>query len=317
MIDCSGFAFYRSLNPAAPAVGGTFNPAAGYTFIGQGVHHNFRGAAAASILTGRNLVAANSTCIGNDGFDYSYRTGINFAKWKAWASVNGGSTYVDDGEGGSQGTHAAVMSKAEFEADVENYSGSDAEHLQMQSYYNSLFNDQSGDFATLRQFYEGMYGKMLCQYDGYLMSHCMKADATSGITYTMLGKGKNQSDVKADAMNVTYDYVIIPAYPPEYNAYTYGVTTSEGFKPGAYYHPEPVDVGLFLRDDIMAKVNTTLAITAVTGGLALDNSTYRGSSADFNGGSTWCFDGYGGCFVYYGRCYGYFRSRPVLALSLS
>lgn len=325
VIDCSMFAFYRSLNPAAPAVGGVFNPNAGYTLIGSTTHHNFRGATASSILTGKNLVAASTTCIGNDGFDYSYLTGINFAKWKSWASVNGSDGYIDDGEGGTQGTHAAVMKKTEFEADVENYSGSDNEHLYMQAYYYNLFHGNDnvtihGDtynFSALKAQYEAWYGQMTCQYDGYLMSHCMKLDANSGITYTMLGKGKNQTEVKADCMNVNYDYVIIPAYPPEYNAQTYGIAGSEGFAAGAYYHPEPVDLGMFLRDDIMATVNTTLAIAAIEGETALDNGTHRGSSADFNGSYSWCFLGDCGCFDISSRCNGIFRSRPVLALSLS
>lgn len=324
VVDCSTYAFYRSLNPAAPAVGGVFNPSAGYTLIGN-AHHNFRGAAAASILTGKGLVGANYVMIGNDGFDYSYLTGCNFAKWKSWATTNGSASYIDDGEGGTQGTHAAVMSKAEFEADVQNYSGSDNEHLYMQAYYYNLFHGNDnvtihGDtynFSALKAQYESWYGQMANQYDGYLMSHMIKIDAASGITYDMLGKGKNQSDVKADCMNVTYDYVIIPAYPPEYNAYTYGVADSEGFAAGAYYHPEPADLGLFLRDDVMATVNSTLAIAAITGELALDNNTYRGSSADYYGNNTWCFDGAGGCVGSYARCYGDFRSRPVLALSLS
>lgn len=324
VVDCSTYAFYRSLNPAAPAVGGVFNPSAGYTLIGN-AHHNFRGAAAASILTGKGLVGANSVMIGNDGFDYSYLTGCNFAKWKSWATTKGSGSYIDDGEGGTQGTHAAVMSKAEFEADVQNYSGSDNEHLYMQAYYYNLFHGNDnvtihGDtynFSALKAQYESWYGQMANQYDGYLMSHMIKIDAASGITYDMLGKGKNQSDVKADCMNVTYDYVIIPAYPPEYNAYTYGVADSEGFAAGAYYHPEPADLGLFLRDDVMATVNSTLAIAAITGELALDNSTYRGSSADCYGGSTWCFYGYNGVLYSNDRYYGGFRSRPVLALSLS
>lgn len=323
VVDCSTYAFYRSLNPAAPAVGGVFNPSAGYTLIGN-AHHNFRGAAAASILTGKGLVGANSVMIGNDGFDYSYLTGCNFAKWKSWATTNGSASYIDDGEGGTQGTHAAVMSKAEFEANVQNYSGSDNEHLYMQAYYYNLFHGNDnvtihGDtynFSALKAQYESWYGQMANQYDGYLMSHMIKIDAASGITYDMLGKGKNQSDVKADCMNVTYDYVIIPAYPPEYNAYTYGVADSEGFAAGAYYHPEPADLGLFLRDDVMATVNSTLAIAAITGELALDNSTYRGSSADCYGYVAWYFNGLGVLGVSY-RFYGIFRSRPVLALSLS
>ena len=318
VIDCSGFAFYRSLNPAAPAVGGTFNPNAAYTFINKGAHFNWRGAAASSLLTGRNLVAANSSCIANDGFNYSYRTGINYAKFLSWATTSGDDTYYDDGEGGQDDSVGHVMRKSRFDTEVTNYTGSDTHRLGMKEYYTHLYGDQTGDYAALREEYEAKYGaKMLSMYDAYIMSHMMKADAASGITYAMMGKGKNQSDVKADAMNVTYDYTIIPAYPPEYNAYTYGVAVSEGFKPSAYYHPEPVDIGLFLRDDIMAKVNATLAITAVTGETALDNSTYRGSSAGCYGGLTWSFDGAYGCFSSGLRYGGSFRSRPVLALSLS
>ena len=324
VIDCSKLAFYRSLNPAAPGVGGTFNPNAGYTLLGN-AHHNFRGNNASAILTGKGLVGANSTCIGNNGFDYSYRTGINFAKWKSWASANGSGSFVDDGEGSSQGTHASVMNKAGFEAHVQNYSGSDNEHLYMQAYYYNLFHGNDnvtihGDvfnFSAMKAQYEAWYGQMTTQYDAYLMSHCMKIDAASGITYTMLGKGKNQTDVKADCMNVTYDYVIIPAYPPEYNAHNYGIADSEGFAAGTYYHPEPADIGLFLRDDIISTVNSTLGIAAITNKLMLDNATYRGSSADYDGNYTWFFNGYNGCFSYYYRYYGNFRCRPVLALPLS
>ena len=42
-----------------------------------------------------------------------------------------------------------------------------------------------------------------------------------------------------------------------------------------------------------------------------------GSSADYNGGYTWCFDGRNGCFTNCSRYYSYFRSRPVLAYSTS
>ena len=42
-----------------------------------------------------------------------------------------------------------------------------------------------------------------------------------------------------------------------------------------------------------------------------------GSSADCSGYRTWFFDGSFGCFHRNARCYGGFRSRPVLAYSLS
>lgn len=320
IIDCSKFAFYRSQNPGAPAVGGTFNPNAGWTLLGN-AHHNFRGAAASSILTGKGLVGASNTCLAVDGYNYSYRCGVNFAKWKAWASVNGENTYYDDGEDGqSGGSHVAdpgahVMNETTFNTGVRDYTGSDVQHLGMKDYYTHLFTDQSGDFATLRQSYEAKYGQMTSMYDAYLMNHMIDPAANSGITNSMRNKGKNQTEVKADCMNVTYNYIIIPAYPPEYNAHNYGVEASEGFAPNTYYHPEPGDIGLFLRDDIMPLVNAN--ITASGGGTALNNSTYRGSSADYNADRAWCFNGDNGCFSYFGRYGSYFRSRPVLALPLS
>ena len=50
VIDCSGLAYMRSENPAAPGVGGTMNPDAAFTFIAKGTHHNWRGATAAACL---------------------------------------------------------------------------------------------------------------------------------------------------------------------------------------------------------------------------------------------------------------------------
>lgn len=319
VIDCSGLAFLLSQNPAVK-MGDTFNPSAAYTFLGKGVHHNFRGATAASILSGKGLVGADSTCIAIDGYNYSYRTGVNFAKWKTWASVSGESTYYDDGEDEqSGGQHVAnpgahVMNEATFNTGVRDYTGSDVQHLGMKDYYTHLLNDQSGDFATLRQSYEAMYGQMTSMYDAYLMSHMIGIDATSGITNSMRNKGMNQTKVKADCMNVTYDYLIIPAYPPEYNAQHYGNATSEGFAPGMYYHPEPGDIGLMFRDDIMPLINAN--VVASGGGTQLNNGLYRGSSADYHSYYSWCFSGTGGCLNDYSRYGSNFRCRPSLALPL-
>lgn len=315
VIDCSTLAFYASANPAAPAVGGTFNPTAAYTFIDKTAHHNWRGAAAATCLPGKGLVAASSSCIANDGFDYSYRTGVNFAKFKEWASVSGDDTYYDDGEGGTDQSVGHVMRKSRFDTEVTNYTGEDSHRLGMKDYYTHLFNDQTGDYATMRQSYEAKYGvKMQSLYDGYLMSHMIKIDAASGITSTMRGKGFLQTSVKADAMNVNYNYVIIPAYPPEYNAQHYGVVTSEGFRPGMYYHPEPADIGLMFRDDLMAKINANITIAGR--GTAITNTMYRGSSADYYAGSSWYFGGTYGCFLNDPRYSGRFRCRPSFALPI-
>ena len=114
-------------------------------------------------------------------------------------------------------------------------------------------------------------------------------------------------------MNVNYNYVIIPAYPPEYNSQQFELANSEGFSKGRYYHPEVGDLGLMFRDDIMPIINENIA---KVNGVQLNNSLYRGSSADYNGYGSWYFYGASGCLDGTFRYDGNFRCRPVLALPL-
>lgn len=314
VIDCSTLAFYRSENPAAPAVGGTFVPTASWTLIGN-THHNWCGSDAATILTGKDLVGASSVLLAVDGYNYSYRCGGNFAKFKSWAATSGENTFFDDGEGGSIANPGAhVMNEVTFNLGVRDYSGEDEAHLGMKDYYTHLTTDSTGDYATLRATYESRYGQMTSMYDAYLMSHMVDPGANTGIADAMRNNGKHQTDVKADVMNVTYDYVIIPAYPPEYNAVHYGNSATEGFQAGKYYHPEPGDIGLFMRDDIMAVTNANIVSSG--GGTQILSSVSRGSCADCSAVNTWCFYSNNGCVFNNPRYSTGFRSRPVLALPL-
>lgn len=309
VIDCSGLAMPASANTGI-AVGGDYNPEGEYTFIGRGVHHNFRGASAQSIL-GNFVKAPNTVCIANDGFNYSYRVGLNFSKFKEWASVSGDDTYYDDGEGGTDESVGHVMRKTRFDTEVTNYTGSDAHRLGMKEYYGHLLNDTEGDFADLRAEYEGRYGTMTDMYDAYLQSHMMDLEAITGTTADLRNYGKIQTELKADCINVNYNYKFIPAYPPEYNANRYG-KESEGFAPGNYYHPETGDLGLMFRDDIMPLINAN--VDAAGHGTKLTNAMYRGSCGDYNAGSTWFFYGTSGCLYNNIRFFTSFRSRPVFAL---
>ncbi len=314
VIDCSTLAFYASENPSAPGVGGTFVPAPSWTFIDKAQHHNWRGATASTIL-GQNLVGDSTMLIANDGYNYSYRCGGNFAKFKLWASVSGENTFSDDGEGGSIANPGAhVMNEATFNLGVRDYTGEDSAHLGMKEYYTHLTTDTTGDFATMRATYEARYGQMTSMYDAYLMSHMVDPGANSGIANAMRNQGKRQTEVKADAMNVTYNYVILPAYPPEYNAAHYGNSATEGFQAGTYHHPEPGDLGLFMRDDIMAATNVNIALSG--GGTAIA-ITSKGSCADYNAYYTWCFYSSSGCVSNSTRYNGIFRSRPVLDLPIN
>ena len=314
VIDCSTLAFYKSENPNAPSVGGTFDPTAEWTFIGN-THHNWCGATPKTCLPDKDLVDASTVLLAVDGYNYSYRCGGNFAKFKSWAATSGESTFYDDGEGGSIANPGAhCMNEATFNLGVRDYEGEDEAHLGMKDYYTHLLSDATGDYAALRAVYESRYGTMSTMYDAYLMSHMVDPGANSGIANNMRNKGKHQTDVKADAMNVTYNYVIIPAYPPEYNAATYGDAATDGFQAGTYYHPEPGDIGLFMRDDIMALVNANITLSA--GGTQILNTVSRGSCADYVANGTWYFASNYGCVGNYGRSYSSFRSRPVLALPL-
>ena len=314
VIDCSTLAFLRSANPGAPAVGEKLNPDAAVTYLDKAKHHNFRGATAATNLPGLGLVGSNTVAVAMDGYNYSYRCGINFAKFKSWATTSGDDTYYDDGEGGTDDSAGHVMKKSRFDAEITNYTGSDNHHLGMKEYYTHLFNDQTGEYATLRKKYEAMYGQMETLYDAYLMSHMADPAANSGIVSSMRNKGKTQTRIKADCMNVNYNYVVVPAYPPEYNAMNYGLANSEGFQPGIYHHPEPGDLILMLRDDIRPLVNANIAASG--GGTALPISS-RGSCADYSANTSWYFIGAYGVLTNYNRRYNaYFRCRPSLALPL-
>ena len=241
LIDCSGLAMLSSNNPTV-TIGGDYNPSAAYTYIGKGIHHNFRGNSAQSIL-GSVCKGPTTTLIANDGYDYGYRVGLNYAKFRSWASVNGDNSFYDDGEGGSDDSVNHVMRESFF---VENViDGTGNSHVQgMYDYYTALLTDQSGDMAHLREEYISMYGNMTSMYDAYIMSHMIDIAALTGVTSLLRNYGFLQTRAKGDCVNINYNYKFIPAYPPEYNAQQYGKSGSSGFSKGVYYHPEPGDLGL-------------------------------------------------------------------------
>ena len=314
VIDCSALAFYRSENPTAPAVGDILDPTVDWVYIGENTHHNWRGNHVSAILTGKSLVSYNSTLLAMTGQNYSYRCGGNFAKLKSWATSSGDNSFYPDGVNGSTNSSSShVMRQTIFDTSVTSEATGDA--ALMYEYYNHLLNDATGDYATLRAGYEAKYGPMVTLYDAYLMSHMVDPAANSGIVNTMRNHGMNQTAVKADAMNVTYDYVVIPAYPPEYNAARYGNASTIGFAAGKYYHPEPGDIALFMQDNIMSIVNANISMFGI--GSRLTTSVSRGSCSDYYADYAWCFYSTRGCANNSLRYSHVFRSRPVLALPLS
>ena len=310
--DLTNYALLLSQNPSV-SIGDTFVPGAGYTYLNTATHKNFRGSAASSILSG--LVGANSSLIANSGKDYSYRCGANFAQFKKWASASGDAAFEADGVNGSTNASVGhVMKKATFDANVISTATGDA--LLMYNYYNALLTDQTGSYADLREEYVAKYGQMSDLYDAYLMSHMTDVAANSGILYSIMNKGKNQTEKKADLANINYNYKFIPAYPPEYNANKYGDGGLDGFKPGTYYHAESADLALMFRDDLMPLINANITAAGSGTPLSATSGFYRGSCADYDANSSWCFGGDYGLVNFTGRFHGYFRSRPALALTI-
>ena len=198
-------------------------------------------------------------------------------------------------------------------------------NVAIHTYYNNLLTSDEEPYKSIRDTYAAWYSYTpQTMYDVYIMTHMMKTNAGSGVVFTAMNRGKQLTDVKGKVFTVTYNYTYVPAYPPEYNALHYGnvynAYENTKFKQGFYYHPEPGDLGVFLRDDMLAKCNSTWA--KVSSGMyskrtPLSNSTYLGSVAESYSSNSWYFYGAYRCLNDDGRYYSNFRSRPCSAYLIS
>lgn len=265
------------------------------------VHKDFR--ASSCTTSGYTSPAIPSTlgpitsCYCNTKQNYSYRSGVNYKGFKEWAYSKGYDTFYSDGVNGSpNNSDGTVMKYSRFVSDV-NPSGSD-NGKKMYTYYHELYTSQDPDIVAKREDYEAMYGaRMTSEYDAYLMSHMIDVNYTGGVTERFRNKGKYLTDIKGIIMVPDYNGKYVPAYPPEYKALQYGKDdASSHFKKGSYYLPEPYDIGLFMRDDIMAKVNArilSLYNNYQIPRIALANTDYLGTCAECTAYNIrWCFNGY-------------------------
>ena len=289
------------------------------------VHKDFR--ANSCTASGYTSPAIPSTlgpigsCYCNTKQNYSHRSGVNYKGFKEWAYSNGDDTFYSDGVNDSSANSAgAVMKYSRFVSDV-NPSGSD-NGKKMYTYYHELYTSQDPDIVAKREDYEAMYGaRMTSEYDAYLMSHMIDVNYTGGVTERFRNKGKYLTDIKGIIMVPDYNGKYVPAYPPEYKALQYGKDdVSSHFKKGSYYLPEPYDIGLFMRDDIMAKVNArTLSLynNYQIPRIALANTNYLGACTEYRDYSTWYFSG--DYHVLSGNfCFSaFFHARPCFACSNS
>ena len=262
-----------------------------------------------------------TSCYCNTKQNYSYRSGVNYKGFKEWAYSNGNDTFYSDGVNGSSANSAGVVMKySRFVSDV-NPSGSD-NGKKMYAYYHELYTSQDPDIVAKREDYEAMYSaRMTSEYDAYLMSHMIDVNYTGGVTERFRNKGKYLTDIKGIIMVPDYNGKYVPAYPPEYKALQYGKDdVSSHFKKGSYYLPEPYDIGLFMRDDIMAKVNArTLSLynNYQIPRIALANTNYLGTCAEYTTIDPWYFRGNNRVLDHYIRNLACYHARPCFACSNS
>lgn len=290
------------------------------------VHKDFR--ANSCTTSGYTSPAIPSTlgpigsCYCNTKQNYSYRSGVNYKGFKEYAYSNGFDAFYSDGVNDSSNNSAGfVMNYSRFVSDV-NPSGSD-NGKKMYAYYHELYTSQDPDIVAKRKDYEAIYGaRMTSEYDAYIMSHIIDVNYTGGVTERFRNKGKYLTDIKGIIMVPDYNGKYVPAYPPEYTALQYGKDdVSSHFKKGSYYLPEPYDIGLFMRDDIMTKVNArTLSLynNYQIPRIALANTNYLGTCAELAIYITWCYIGLYGYLGHQARRYSsIFHARPCFACSNS
>ena len=288
-------------------------------------HKSWRSVSVQTIM-GSDIIpiGPNTACIANNGQNYVYGCGINYAGYRSYMSANGNNQFCTDGVNGSKNTHSSTsysnpyfpMNKSVFDSNINSSAAKDSDAYKMYEYYNNLLNSIGDEFAEKHDLYVSRYGEMEDLYAAYLMSHMINTDnPTSGIVYTSKDYGPELTNVKSKIFTVDYNYKYYPAYPPEYNALQYGLTDLQsGFGKGTYYHPEPYDIALIFRDDMLPKLNdnfkkSNFKVTKLT------NSLYRGTSAEYNSYRTWYF---GGARTLYAnlRSDSVFRCRPFLAFDL-
>lgn len=290
------------------------------------VHKDFR--ASSCTASGYTSPAIPSTlgpitsCYCNTKQNYSYRSGVNYKGFKECAYSSGVDTFYSDGVNDSPNNSSeTIMKYSRFVSDV-NPSGSD-DGKKMYAYYHELYTSQDPDIVAKRKDYEAMYGaRMTSEYDAYIMSHMIDVNYTGGVTERFRNKGKYLTDIKGIIMVPDYNGKYVPAYPPEYKALQYGKDdVSSHFKKGSYYLPEPYDIGLFMRDDIMAKVNArTLSLynNYQIPRTALDINKYLGTCAEYGNPYTWCFHfGIYSFSINIRNIGGAFHARPCFACSNS
>ena len=243
------------------------------------VHRGWQNTAVGSLSLGlTSFIAANTVQYSKAGYNNSYRCGVNFAKWKSWASASGNASYVAE-------SAVDIMKQTAFAACASG--SSDAQAL---------------------------YAKYNGDYDAYLRAHMIKVEDVhaGGVEYIGYGRGLEQTKLLASVMTLDLDGNRVPAFPAAYYANTAYVSGDDALAAGKWQMPNNTDLGMFMEDTTYALVRSALS---KIGGTALANSDYIWSVSEYGSYRAWYCLGNGGYGDSGSKRLSY-SVRPLLALEI-
>lgn len=234
---------------------------------------------------------ANYAVYGKDGsnplglsipVDLKYRCGINLAKHYTWAYTNGGSrrSYIMDNNG--------PVSRYVFSTIPS--SGTEAE----KAFYDSL------DGTSVNE-----------KYRSYLATRMMDTASTGSVNKISRDNGVEVTKILSSLETQDFDGAWIPCYPAARAAYDHLNDTDLG-RAGI---PTAHEIGIFMRDDKMQKINSLITELGITGSAQLSYGTYYWSSVEYSTGTAWCYYASYGTLSYTGK---YYRQSvcPVLVFEV-
>jgi hypothetical protein len=239
-------------------------------------HREWQAQTVESMFPNSGFLPANTAQYAQNGYNLSYRCGANLAKYKSYWRTNGSASYVAESSVGR-------MSEAGF---------------------NSL----NGDGVSSHQ---ALYDKYQGSWDNYMEAGMVQTDDThtGGIEYQSYDNGDVQNAFLASVETMTFDGSYVRAFPAAYAAAS--VADSDL---GAFHLPTNHEIAVFMRDDVMAKINT--AFSYLSSANALSNGGYYWSVAQYSSYSSWFYYGPSGELTYYYK-YSTYSARALAYLPLS
>ena len=222
-------------------------------------HRTWQAQSVTVLFPSSGIIAPNTVQYSVSGLNLSYRCGGNETRYKTYDTANGSTSYLAESSVSSRMTPTA-------------------------------FANLNGSGVAEQQ---ALYDKYDGSWDAYMEASMIALDDThtNGIEYQSYDNGDTQTAFLASVMTMDFDGTYVPAYPAAYAAHS---ITSKEF--GAGNMPTNHEIGVFMRDDKLAKINA--AFSLIGGATNLANTSYYWSVAQYSSTYSWFYYGYTGTVAY-------------------